>query len=99
MLQKNPLQPPRPFPSQPAAPVAVAAESAFVFAEDFDGTGILAGVDTCESAYWWMPELQGADPQISPRRGDERLVAAPQRRRRAGDQATIRPVSRPTAAA
>lgn len=32
----------------------------FVSAEDFDGTGILAGVDPCESRYWWMPELGAA---------------------------------------
>jgi hypothetical protein len=29
----------------------------FVSAEDFDGTGVLAGVDPCESRYWWIPEL------------------------------------------
>ncbi|MFM8707229.1 MAG: hypothetical protein ACKOHK_03865, partial [Planctomycetia bacterium] len=23
----------------------------------YDATGILAGVDPCESRYWWMPEL------------------------------------------
>jgi hypothetical protein len=28
-----------------------------VSAEDFDGTGVLAGVDPCESRYWWIPEL------------------------------------------
>ena len=36
-------------------PAAVATP--FVSAEDFDGTGILAGVDPCESRYWWVPEL------------------------------------------
>lgn len=29
----------------------------FLSAEDFDGTGILAGMDPCASSYWWMPEL------------------------------------------
>jgi hypothetical protein len=29
----------------------------FASAEDYDGTGILTGVDPCESRYWWMPEL------------------------------------------
>jgi hypothetical protein len=31
----------------------------FTSAEDFDATGILAGVDPCESRYWWLPELAG----------------------------------------
>lgn len=26
-------------------------------AEDFDATGILRGIDPCESRYWWIPEL------------------------------------------
>ena len=29
----------------------------FTSADDFDATGILSGVDPCESRYWWMPEL------------------------------------------
>jgi len=29
----------------------------FTFADDYDQTGILAGVDASESRYWWMPEL------------------------------------------
>jgi hypothetical protein len=29
----------------------------FASAEDYDCTGILPGVDPCESRYWWMPEL------------------------------------------
>ncbi len=36
---------------------ATPASLSFVSAEDFDGTGILAGVDPCESRYWWMPDL------------------------------------------
>ncbi|MFM1903213.1 MAG: hypothetical protein RLZZ440_1113 [Planctomycetota bacterium] len=62
MLRPNPLQPPRPF--FPDAPVesprqlpAAGAADAFVSAQDFDRTGILTGVDPCESRYWWMPEL------------------------------------------
>ena len=36
----------------------VTAESSrFLSADDFEGTGILAGVDPCESRYWWIPEL------------------------------------------
>ena len=39
-----------------AAPV----DPAFLTADDFDATGILAGVDTCASSYWWVAELQSA---------------------------------------
>lgn len=62
MLQKNPLAPPRPPRAAPAAGRFTAADRlgpSFVSAEDFDGTGILAGVDPCESRYWWLPELGG----------------------------------------
>jgi hypothetical protein len=99
MLQKNQLQPPRPVANQPRTPAVVVAKPAFVSAEDFDATGILTGIDTCASAYWWMPELEGSAPQAPAVRDDAWLAAAPQRRRRVGDQATIRPASRPTAAA
>lgn len=39
----------------------------FLSAEDFDGTGILAGVEPCASNYWWIPELHhaGTDPAWS----------------------------------
>ncbi len=33
----------------------------FVSAEDFDSTGILTGVDPCESRYWWLAELYGPE--------------------------------------
>jgi hypothetical protein len=65
MLQKNPLAPPRPLRTghapagrygQPAGPTS----ARFVSADDFDRTGILAGLDPCESSYWWMPELGSA---------------------------------------
>lgn len=36
-------------------------DTAFLSAEDFDVTGILAGVEPCASNYWWIPELQ-AEP-------------------------------------
>lgn len=39
---------------------AVPVDPAFLTAEDFDATGILAGVDTCASSYWWVAELQSA---------------------------------------
>jgi hypothetical protein len=63
MLQKNPLQPPRPFASCESAPGSLArrTSSPFVSADDFDRTGILTGVDPCESRYWWMPELYGPE--------------------------------------
>lgn len=35
----------------------------FLSAEDFDPTGILAGVDPCASSYWWMPELHATDAE------------------------------------
>jgi hypothetical protein len=68
----------------------------FVSAEDFDATGILTGVDTCASNYWWMPELYGPDwgsAQI-PVRLAENIDRRPDR-----DQATRRTTSRATAAA
>jgi hypothetical protein len=71
----------------------------FVSAEDFDATGILAGVDPCASNYWWMPELYG--PDLGPAQAQVRLAetcagpAGPSDR----DQATRRTASRTTAAA
>jgi len=61
MLERNRLQPPRPSaPLQTAGefdgPTAVCG-GLFASAEDYDCTGILAGVDPCESRYWWIPEL------------------------------------------
>ena len=61
MLERNRLQPPRPSaPSQTAGGFdGIAAGCAGLFAspEDYDATGILAGVAPYESCYWWMPEL------------------------------------------
>ncbi len=65
MLLKNPLQPPVP-PRHPAGlpPHGVRQPSTgaapFVSADDFDVTGVLGGMDPCESRYWWMPELHAA---------------------------------------
>lgn len=72
----------------------------FVSAEDFDATGILAGVDPCASNYWWMPELYGPDlgPDLGAAQIQVRLAetcAGPSDR----DQATRRTASRTTAAA
>ena len=62
MLQRNPLRPPRPFlPPSPVGEVRPGGAGGFVSAEDFDATGVLAGVDPCESRYWWIPELYGPD--------------------------------------
>lgn len=58
MLQKNPLCPPRPVaPGNAGSPSGRPAHRprALVSAEDFDTTGVLAGLDPCESRYWWMP--------------------------------------------
>ncbi len=63
MLQKNRLQPPRDYaPDAMSIPGRLAGfesqgNQLFVSAEDFDCTGILAGVDPCESNYWWIPEM------------------------------------------
>lgn len=72
MLQKNPLLPPRPAPRDPVGDRAARAgrsRSPFVSAEDFDGTGILAGVDPCESRYWWLPDLAATGPAAADRGG------------------------------
>jgi hypothetical protein len=76
MLQKNQLQPPRTseLPGvgrrrQDAARIPAEADGdgqGFVSAEDFDCTGILAGIDPCASSYWWMPELHGQDRSDRP---------------------------------
>lgn len=63
MLQKNPLCPPNPWRSRPGDAIRIrppACGTPFVSAEDFDRTGILTGVDPCESRYWWGPELPAA---------------------------------------
>jgi hypothetical protein len=62
MLRQNPLQPPRPVaptPQQAHVRASTAGSDRVLSAEDFDTTGILAGVDPSESRYWWMPELYG----------------------------------------
>ncbi len=48
-----------PTPTRSAAPVTGAETLGPIFlsAEDFDATGILAGVEPCASNYWWIPEL------------------------------------------
>lgn len=70
----------------PAADARPARNGGFLSAEDFDATGVLAGVDPCESHYWWMPELYGPESMA----GDESAGL---------DQATRRTASRATAAA
>lgn len=96
MLQKNPLCPPLPSQSPRAAVSATAAASAgrFVSADDFDATGVLAGMDPCESRYWWMPEMYGPDAEAAV--GGQPLADALARGPR---QATRRSTSRATAAA
>ena len=69
MLEKNRLQPPRSFETAAVGSrdmfhsPAVGSGPLFVSAEDFDATGILAGIDPSASSYWWMPELQGRELQ------------------------------------
>jgi hypothetical protein len=62
MLRPNPLQPPRPFPLPAGTAAAARADRGFVSAEDYDRTGILTGMDPCESRYWWLAELYGPAP-------------------------------------
>jgi hypothetical protein len=84
MLQKNPLQPPRPFSaaSRSATTGPLASDLrpdrftpltgyGFLTPEDFDSTGILSGVDPSEPEYWWMPELhaRGTTPDTVPEAG------------------------------
>ena len=90
MLRKNPLQPPRPFAATASRADNPAEErwGGFVTAEDFDGTGIMTGVDPSESRYWWMPELYGPDSLAAVDAAAEPLT-----------QATSRPGSWPAAAA
>ena len=84
MLQRNPLQPPRPFLPPPGIGQACGeAATRFLSAEDFDATGVLAGVDPCESRYWWIPELYEPESRAEHQSG----------------QATRRTSARPTAAA
>ena len=87
MLQRNPLQPPRPFvPPATAAEAGPARACGFLSAEDFDATGVLPGVDPCESRYWWMPELYGPESAAGGEAADR-------------DQATRRAAPRAPAAA
>jgi hypothetical protein len=91
MLERNRLQPPRSaVPSQTAGWVDLPSASGgglFASAEDYDATGILAGVDPCESRYWWMPELYPSAPVT----GD--AMAAP------GNDMSTTPAEDPTAGA
>lgn len=76
MLLKNPLHPPGP-PRDASRATAAGHRPAtpFVSPEDFDVTGVLAGMDCSESRYWWVPELHAdpasADPTRSTARVDE----------------------------
>jgi hypothetical protein len=109
MLERNRLQPPRPSaPSQTAGGFdgpAAGCAGLFASPEDYDATGILAGVDPYESCYWWMPELY-ASPNTPPVAaevagdisGPTRRSGLAERLVRAG-QAARRTPSRNTAAA
>jgi hypothetical protein len=65
-------------------PVAAAADTRLLSAEDFDDTGILVGVDPCASSYWWTPELHSVLERVDHHR--QTML-----------QATQRTVSRPAA--
>lgn len=112
MLERN--RPASPLPSIPSRSGdwfdGPEAGGLFASAEDYDATGILAGVDPCESRYWWMPDLfasEAASADVTEADGLPLLGgAAPpaavepvvERLRRNG-QATRRNGSRSTAAA
>lgn len=89
MLQKNRLQPPMPprTPPTTAALGAARRAAAFVSPEDFDATGILAGVDPCESLYWWLADLYGPEADLPAERTRE-VAAPPQATRRASRRST-----------
>jgi len=99
MLRPNPLQPPRPFLMPPAGNPASQVPSGLVSAEDFDQTGILSGVDPCESRYWWLPELYVFDMPIGWRAGEQPAGGQQPKWGRPGRQATSRSWPRPPAAA
>lgn len=77
-----------------------AVDLPFASAEDFDVTGILLGVDPCESCYWWMPELYAmpalgapaatAEPSLREDGGEPggRLLRGPQAARTSGSRST-----------
>jgi hypothetical protein len=82
MLLKNPLHPPGPPRIESRASVAGHRPAVpFVSPEDFDVTGVLAGMDCSESRYWWVPELH-TDPaaadstRFAARAGEDRRQAA-----------------------
>ncbi len=112
MLERN-----CPAPSLPSAPARSGDWSdgertggLFASAEDYDATGILAGVDPCESRYWWIPDLFTAEvaaaeqpaleglPLVGKGSAGEGPESVVERLRRSG-QATRRNGSRSTAAA
>jgi hypothetical protein len=64
------------LPASVERPPAPPRATAFLSAEDFDVTGILAGVEPCASNYWWIPELQ-AEPAAALVAAAEIAPAAP----------------------
>jgi hypothetical protein len=112
MLERN--RPASPLPSVPSRSGdwfdGQGAGGLFASAEDYDATGILAGVDPCESRYWWIPDLfasktaAAAQPVVDglPLVGSGTATSATEslaERLRRNGQATRRNGSRSTAAA
>lgn len=111
MLERN-----CPTPAPPSAPArsddwidGACTGGLFASAEDYDATGILAGVDPCESCYWWLPDLVAAEvpaagspvaglPLVGESAAGDGPESVVERLRRSG-QATRRNGSRSTAAA
>jgi hypothetical protein len=106
MLERNRLQPPRSSaPLQTSGGFdgpATGCAGLFASPEDYDATGILAGVDPYESCYWWMPELY-TSPTVATASAGETSVpgrrSGPAERMVLTGQAARRPLSRSTAAA
>lgn len=77
MLRSNPLQPPRPFPPYTGRATAGGNSRGFVSAEDYDRTGILMGMDPCESRYWWLPELHAPAAPVGDLQATSRPLTRP----------------------
>lgn len=92
MLERNRLQPPRSAMPPDSTPGFDGAASGlaglFASAEDYDATGILTGVDPCESRYWWMPELYATPASLQPGISAANAVPAPAVSKPAGTTAT-----------
>ena len=77
------------LPASAERPSSPPGGTAFLSAEDFDVTGILAGVEPCASNYWWIPELQ-AEPAAAVEIAAPAPLVPPAPRRQAPRRASSR---------